>query len=345
MTQPTANPTCSASRPRDSRSREWPAASGLHLGESSEVPRDPRSDDAGLPRVPPRRSSLLIPAVLFLATCYSTYLLGRETFAGYRLSVPTPLGWETRANPHRGGLEYCLSVMAILLAHEFGHYLQSVRYRIAASLPLFIPMPISPFGTMGAVILQRDNSADRRQMFDIAISGPIAGMLVAIPLCIWGIQHSYIQDIDPAARGVSFGTPLLLDWMSDWLRGPQPETRSLTINPQLFAGWVGFFITALNLLPIGQLDGGHILYCLVPRQAPRISRLVFMAAVLAVILGGAYYDKRLYSWTLMLVLLWRMGPEHPPTSDDSVPLGWIRTALGWLTLAFIIIGFTPIPFQ
>jgi len=345
MSHPAANHSSSALRPRDSLPGESNSSDGLNLGESSGESLSGRSDETGLPRLPPRRSSLLMPAVLFVATCYSTYLLGRETFAAYRLTVPTPLGWEMREDPHRGGLEYCLSVMAVLLAHEFGHYLQSVRYRIAASLPLFIPMPISPFGTMGAVILQRDNSADRRQMFDIAISGPIAGMLVAIPLCLWGIQHSYITDIDPAARGASFGTPLLLDWMSDWIRGPQPETRSLTVNPQLFAGWVGFFITALNLLPIGQLDGGHILYCLVPRWAPQISRLVFLGAVLAVILGGAYYDKRLYSWTLMLVLLWRMGPEHPPTSDDSVPLGWFRSLLGWLTLAFIIIGFTPIPFQ
>lgn len=345
MTQPTANPSRLALGPHDSLPQGWPASASPAFGESGSGSRSHRSNADGLPPLPPRRPNLLIPAVLFLATCYSTYLLGCDTFAGYRLAVPTPLGWETYNDPHRGGLEYCVSVMAILLAHEFGHYLQSLRYRIAASLPLFIPMPISPFGTMGAVILQRDNTADRRQMFDIAISGPLAGMLVALPLCIWGIQHSYIQDIDPAARGTSFGTPLLLDWMSDWIRGPQPETRSLTINPQLFAGWVGFFITALNLLPIGQLDGGHILYCLVPRRAPQISRLVFLGAVLAVVLGGAYYDSRLYSWTLMVGLLWYMGTEHPPTSDDSVPLGWFRTLLGWLTLAFIIIGFTPIPFQ
>ena len=345
MTQPTANTSSSTRGPRDSVPRGWPSASSLDRGESLSVPPTHWSDGRELPRLPPRRANLLIPAVLFVATCYSTYLLGRDAFAEYRLTVPTPLGWQSYDDPHRGGLEYCISVMAVLLAHELGHYLQSLRYRISASLPLFIPMPISPFGTMGAVILQRDNSADRRQMFDIAISGPIAGMLVAIPLCIWGIQHSYIRDIDPAAPGSSLGTPLLLDWMSDWIRGPQPETRSLTINPQLFAGWVGFFITALNLLPIGQLDGGHILYCLAPRRAPRISGLVFLGAVSAVVLGGAFYDKRLYSWTLMLLLLWRMGPEHPPTSDDSVSLGWGRTVLGWLTLAFIIIGFTPIPFQ
>lgn len=342
MNQPPAQHSSSSS---DSLARGWRDSPGYDRGELSSASSPQRSVEDGLPRRPPRRSSLLIPAVLFLATCYSTYLLGRETFQSYRLTVPTALGWESRDDPHRGGLEYCISVMAVLLAHELGHYLQSVRYRIAASLPLFIPMPISPFGTMGAVILQRDNSADRRQMFDIAVSGPIAGMLVAIPLCIWGIQHSYIIDIDPNLPRASFGTPFLLDWMSDWIRGRLPETRSLTINPQLFAGWVGFFITALNLLPIGQLDGGHILYCLVPRKAPWVSSAVFIGAVLAVGLGGAFYDKRLYSWTLMLLLLWRMGPEHPPTSDDSVPLGWMRTVLGWLTLGFIIIGFTPIPFQ
>lgn len=345
MNQPHANHYSSAYGSADTLPRSGRNNSGFARGEPSVAPFPNRSAEEAIPPLPPRRSSLLIPAVLFLATCYSTYLLGRDTFQSYRLTMPTPLGWETRDDPHRGGLEYCISVMAVLLAHEFGHYLQSVRYRIAASLPLFIPMPISPFGTMGAVILQRDNSADRRQMFDIAISGPIAGMLVAVPLCIWGIQHSYIMDVDPNIPRVSFGTPLLLDWMSDWIRGPQPETRSLTINPQLFAGWVGFFITALNLLPIGQLDGGHILYCLVPRKAPRISGLIFAGAVLVVSLGGAFYDKRLFSWTLMLMLLWRMGPEHPPTSDDTVPLGWGRTVLGWLTLGFIIIGFTPIPFQ
>jgi len=296
-------------------------------------------------RLPPRRSSLLVPCVLFLATCYSTYLLGKETFASYRLAVPTALGWVHCDDPVRGGLLYCVSVMGILLAHELGHYLQSLRYRIAASLPLFIPMPISPFGTMGAVILQRDNTADRRQMFDIAISGPIAGMLVAIPLCIWGIQHSYVMEIDPANPGPQFGTPLLLDWMANWIRGPLPPTRSLTVNPQLFAGWVGFFITALNLLPIGQLDGGHILHCLLPGQAKKLSSVLYSFLVFAVIGGGWLHDQRLFSWSLMLFLLWRMGTEHPPTSDDTVPLGWGRTILGWLTLAFIVVGFTPIPFQ
>jgi membrane-associated protease RseP (regulator of RpoE activity) len=323
-------------------SRHWPLenAGVASPGPTASFPAEPPEV-----RLPPRRTSLLVPSVLFLATCYSTYLLGKETFASYRLSVPTALGWVHCDDPERGGLLYCVSVMGVLLAHELGHYLQSLRYRIAASLPLFIPMPISPFGTMGAVILQRDNSADRKQMFDIAISGPIAGMLVAIPLCIWGIQHSYIIDVDPANSGPKFGTPLLLDWMSDWIRGPLPETRSLTVNPQLFAGWVGFFITALNLLPIGQLDGGHILHCLLPRQAAKFASALYTFLMTAVIFGGWFYDRRLYSWSLMLFLLWRMGTEHPPTSDDSIPLGWGRTILGWLTLAFIVIGFTPIPFQ
>lgn len=286
--------------------------------------------------------------ILFILTCLSTWWVGTGTFPaverpdGTQLTdaeivrlTPAQVTQQklTFAPGYWNGLRYALAVMGILLAHEMGHYLQARRYRVPATLPFFIPMPISPFGTMGAVILQGSGTADRRSMFDIAITGPLAGLVIAIPVLIWGIESSTYTI---AEGGISYGDPLLVKMLGAAIHGqPQPR-EELILTPLLFAGWVGVFITSLNLIPVGQLDGGHILYCLIGRRAHTVAVLIVAFAVGYCIFVDA-------SYVVIIVLLFLMGLKHPPTRDDTVPIGRTRVVLGWLTLAFIIIGFTPRP--
>lgn len=251
-----------------------------------------------------------LSAALFTATCLSTCLVG---------------GWQ-----------YSAAVMFILLCHELGHYIQARRHGVLVSLPYFLPMPFSPLGTLGAVIAMGGRMKDRRALFDIGITGPLAGLAPTLVCVVVGLQWSQV-DVSQAG-GLQFGEPLLFQFIG-WLTfGPIPPGHSIYIHPLAIAGWVGVLITALNLLPIGQLDGGHVLYAIAGRRANRVGRLLLLAAWGAVIVLGYWV------WTLMLVLLVVMGPRHPPTLCDDLPLGWGRTILGWLTLAFVLIGFTPQPF-
>jgi membrane-associated protease RseP (regulator of RpoE activity) len=135
------------------------------------------------------------------------------------------------------------------------------------------------------------------------------------------------------------GEPLLFQWLASIVIGPLPETKDIALGPVAYAGWVGIFITALNLFPIGQLDGGHILYVLLRERAHPVSQLVLIGAAAGVVIGGYW------GWTVMILLLMLMGPIHPPTANDEVPLGTARTFLGWASLLFVIIGFTPTPFD
>lgn len=259
-----------------------------------------------------RRPRRVLPFVLFVATCASTYLAG--------------------------GLEYSVALMSILVAHEMGHFLQARRYGVPASWPWFIPMPISPLGTMGAVIVQSSGYADRKQMFDIGITGPLAGLIVALPVTMWGLQDSRIENIDAFGGGMTLGNPPILLWLAEWHFGkPLLPNQDFVLTPLLYAGWVGILITALNLIPIGQLDGGHILYGLIRRRAHTVAALLLWAAVIWTLSTGNW------SYSVMIFLMLTMGARHPPTRDDSVPLGGFRTVLGWLTLAFVLIGFTPNP--
>ena len=239
------------------------------------------------------------------------------------------------------GLTYSLAVLMMLGAHEAGHYLQARRYGVPASLPMFIPMPFGPLGTMGAVIVQQARVANRKSMFDIAISGPLAGLMVALPLNWWGIRNSKIVEIRPESMG--WTNPLIVEWMVGWIHRPLQPGEDIALNPILFAGWVGIFITGLNLIPIGQLDGGHILYCLIGKRAHRIARLLYVGAIAFVVYQVARGNHEYGGWTLMLLLLGWMGTRHPPTANDDMPLGMPRIVLGWLTLAFILIGFVSTP--
>lgn len=238
------------------------------------------------------------------------------------------------------GLVFAACVMSILLAHEMGHFLQARRHGVPATLPFFIPFPINPFGTLGAVILQDGGRANRKQLFDIAVSGPLAGLVIALPVLWYGVSTSELGSVQPPRPGqpwIWYGDPLLIRWIVEAVHGPYGFGQDIGLNAPLFAGWVGIFITGLNLLPLGQLDGGHILYALIGRAAHYVAYTVMAGALCWMV-----YQQR-FDYALMVLLLLVFGLKHPPTADDRVPLGWPRYLLGTATLAFIIVGFTPTP--
>jgi len=286
-----------------------------------------RPEREPVPAVARRR--VLLPALLFAATCLSTLFVGS-------LNADPSLGW---GHMLARGFMYGGALMTILIFHEAGHFLQARRYGVYATFPFFIPMPISPIGTFGAVIAMDPRRGDRKALFDIGISGPLAGLVPTLVFCALGLHWSRVIAVPEGAGGMFLGEPLLFKFLARAIVGPLPQGHDILLHPIAFAGWVGLLITALNLLPIGQLDGGHILYGLLRRRAHQVASALLLAAAVAVIWYG------LWGWTLMLMLLALMGPAHPPTADDHVPLGTFRTMLGWATLAFIPIGFTPIPFS
>ncbi len=308
------------------------------------VDRLPPRVIASYPARRPFRTNRPLAVTLFLATCASVFLAGlspgfgpldaggrlyRAWLEGNFAPVWTEMAWD--------GVIFFGALMTTLMAHEMGHFLQAKRYGVPANGPYFIPFPITPFGTMGAVIVQGSGVADRKSMFDIAISGPLAGLVFALPITAIGIMKAQVMATAPG--GFVFNDPLILKAMTHLIHGPLPENYDLRLNAWLFAGWVGIFITALNLVPIGQLDGGHILYTLIGRGAHRVAITLLFGAVAYMIMS------RQVAYALMIVLLFVSGPRHPPTADDSVPLGVGRIALGWLTLAFLFVGFTPKPFE
>jgi membrane-associated protease RseP (regulator of RpoE activity) len=240
------------------------------------------------------------------------------------------------------GFWYSLPVLAILGAHEFGHYLACVYYRVNASLPYFIPFPLPPSGTLGAVIRIRQPIPGKRALFDIGIAGPIAGFLVLIPFLIFGVAMSNIGPLPkPEVRdALEFGDPLLLRAVAWFLLGPVRDDQTVFIHPMGIAAWFGMLATSLNLLPIGQLDGGHITYSVFKHRSTTITKLtVAVLAALVVFVSWSWIV-----WTvLMIVMLRAFGTRHPAVFDEDVPLDRGRLCLAAFALVMFVLCFTPAP--
>jgi len=293
-------------------------------------------------QISPRQ--MIVAGVLFAATCLTTFLAGMTMapesaeVVGHwvqQKQVPVELLWGLIQSAG----SYALAVMVILTAHEAGHFLQARRYGVRVSLPYFIPMPLTPIGTLGAVIAMDARVPNRKVLFDIGITGPLAGLVPTFICCIWGMfQARYAPPEDGA---MIFGDPLMFQWLAQWVLGPRPEGHEILLNPVLFAGWVGLLITSLNLLPVGQLDGGHVLYALVGRKARAVAQLILFTATGLVLYTTIRYHNP--GWMLMVILLYLIGPGHPPTYQDQIGVGPFRKLLGWLMLAFLFLGLTPMP--
>ena len=293
--------------------------------------------------VPPhRRQPIWRHLILFLLTVATTMFVGAEHFASFRIDFGTRAPDLSTPRFILNGLWYSASILAILGAHEFGHYYACRRYGVDASLPYFLPAPLPLTGTLGAFIRIRQTLPGKRELFDIGIAGPIAGFIVAIPVLLVGMSLSRVTELPPDTQGfVELGEPLLFKAVAWLFWGSPPEGYSINMHPMAFAAWFGLLATALNLFPIGQLDGGHISYAVFGRK----STLVTLATV-AGLVGLTFVSSSWLVWTVLtVVMLVAFGPRHPRTIDEEIPLDRTRLWLAAVALLMFIVCFTPAPLE
>jgi membrane-associated protease RseP (regulator of RpoE activity) len=282
--------------------------------------------------------------LLFLATFITTTLVGALHYAYFETSFgqrPPELDWGSLL----GGLWYSGGVLGILGAHEMGHYLACRYYGLDATLPYFLPflIPFDGFqtGTLGAIIRIRSPFPTRTVLFDVGIAGPIAGFVVMVPVLFAGLAMSQILPMPQASRGVYLGEPMLFQWATALVLGPANDGFGLNAHPLVFASWFGMLATALNLLPFGQLDGGHITYATLGRLSTPISILTVGSAVAMTFRSTSW----LALTVMMLVMLVVLGPRHPRVVFEFEPLGRGRRALALLALGILALCFTPTPIE
>jgi len=272
-----------------------------------------------------------IPFLLFFLTCLTTLLTGSYQEGGDPFSNPSDLLL---------GVPFSLTLMLILFVHEMGHYITSKGYGVKTSLPYFIPGPWFPYGigTFGAFIQIRSPILQKRALLDIGAAGPFSGFIVAIAAIIVGIPSSNIVPIDKGIALIRLGDPLIFSWIVSLVGMVPPEGFDLSLNAVAYAGWIGLFVTSLNLLPIGQLDGGHIAYALLGKK----QKILSWCMVLVLVILGRYGWSGWYIWAVMTVLL---GVRHPSTLDEDIPLDWKHRLRGIASMALFIVTFIPVPLQ
>lgn len=291
---------------------------------------------AAIVRPRSRFSDLLLPIVLFVATMFTTLWAGAygtnsDLFVGpwqFLVSHPAVL-WK--------GIPFAATLLGILVTHELGHYLLSKIHRVPASLPLFIPGPPHFIGTFGAIIRMRGPILNRRALFDISVAGPIAGFVVALVALVVGLNLSKLApDID--SYGIRFGPSTLVSFFAWLFFGPVPSGYVISFHPIADAAWFGLFVTSLNLIPIGQLDGGHVAYALWGSR----QRSIALAIVPILLFLGFIGWPGWFLWAGMAGIL---GLAHPPVLDPEAALGRTRVLVGWAALAIFLLTFAPIPFS
>lgn len=311
--------------------------------------------------------SPLLNLALFLATVATTLVAGASHLALQLPAVqggPFARGLAEAWAVALAGLPFSAALLGILSCHELGHYLVARAHRVDSTLPFFVPMPFGPVGTFGAVIRIRSAIPSRRAILDIGAAGPFAGFLVALPLLAWGMAHSEVRPMGDAAletagsgaisvaRGllaaVLHGEPYgsgyehygasAVIWVTQRLvLGKLPPGTDVFLHPVAYAAWIGLLVTTLNLMPLGQLDGGHVIYALLGRRrAHAFSR----AASLGLLLAGLF---ACWSWLIWwAVTLFVVRLDHPPARDEQ-PLDPGRAALAVLALVLFAVTFTPVP--
>lgn len=279
--------------------------------------------------------------LLFLLTFVTTTLAGVLHHMGFRSDFNASAVGLSGLELYLNGLWYSLSILAILGAHELGHYYACRYYGVDASLPYFLPAPLPLTGTFGAFIRIRQPIPTKRQLFDIGIAGPIAGFIVAVPVLLLGISLSRVVAIPPDFQGVELGEPLLFKVVS-WLRwGTPPDGYSINMHPMAFAAWFGLLATALNLFPIGQLDGGHISYAVLGRKSTALTVLTVLCLV-----GLTFISRSWMVWTVLTIgMLLVFGARHPRTIDEDVPLDRFRIILAVFAAFMFIVCFTAAPIE
>jgi membrane-associated protease RseP (regulator of RpoE activity) len=278
---------------------------------------------------------------LLVLTIASTTLIGADHYAAFLsdfLRQPVTLDV---AKLLLNGFWYSGTILLILGAHELGHYLACRYYQVDASLPFFIPMPIVLTGTLGAFIKIREPIPTKRMLFDIGIAGPLAGFLFAVPALFIGVAMSPIVEVPDELAGYSLGEPLLFQAAVWLVWGAVREGYSLNMHPMAFAAWFGLLATALNLFPVGQLDGGHISYAVLGRRSTAVTLGSICIAICL-----TFFSTSWLVWTFLLVAMTLvMGPRHPRTIDEDVPLDPPRFWLAVVALVIFVVCFTYNPIE
>ena len=294
-----------------------------------------------------------IHIILFLLTVCTTFVTGL-TLGGSILSA----------------LAFSGALLFILGSHEMGHYYYGKKYGVDITPPYFIPAPpiISPIGTFGAFIKIKSPISTRKALFDIGIAGPLAGIIASIPVLIIGIKLSTIVDVasKEGGKGLMLGSPLIFTFFTGLFFGKIPEGKDIFLHPVAFAGWVGLFVTALNLIPSGQLDGGHLVYALFSKRLHRVTSVVMIVILIifgigteplftlsqkylgsgfSSMLGGLPNFEGWPGWILWAVLLTLMGTRNPPKIHDEGELDSSRRLLGFISLLIFIGCITPMPIK
>jgi len=281
--------------------------------------------------------------LLFVLTVGSVYLVGLSQSAVYVLAskggpqVDLALNSAVWTDPQVQGLTwlYAFVLLAILLGHELGHYLACRRYGIDSTLPYFLPFP-NLIGTLGAFIRIRSPIRRKHELFDIGVAGPLTGFLLALPALAYGLSLSGVAVEAKGEGWLSLGDPLLLKLLASLFIPNAPA--SIILHPLAFAGWVGMLVTSLNLFPIGQLDGGHVVYALFGPRAKLVARLAIVAFLA---LGVVFW----VGWFLWAVLILLIGLKHPPIADEQAPLSPWRKALAAVMIVVFILSFIPDPIK
>jgi len=281
-----------------------------------------------------------VNVALFALTCLSTLIMGTALMAMYTNSLDdlAPFLGQILRSPSIliNGLPFSFAIMSILLGHEMGHYLTCRYYGIDATLPYFIPAP-TPVGTMGAFIRIKSPIQHRAALLEVGIAGPIVGFVLAIPTLIIALAKSGYVAPGPPGSGIGLGEPLIFKAIEVIMGKTPPPGMEINLHPIGIAAWFGLYATALNLIPVGQLDGGHVSYALFGRNHKRISQ----AFLFTLIPLGLFYWQGWLLWATVLLII---GFRHPVTLDDSVPLSKRHLWLGWIGLAMFVLCFTPMPF-
>ncbi|HAR35686.1 MAG TPA: site-2 protease family protein [Acidobacteria bacterium] len=281
--------------------------------------------------------------ILFILTVLSTYFVGYLWGINYLFAGQNPeeasgaLNLSLFLEPAliKLSLIYSLSLLVILLGHELGHYLTCRRYRIQATLPYFIPAP-TLIGTLGAFIRIRSPLTRRQELFDVGANGPLVGFLLSVPALFVGLQLSRLVPALPRESSILFGEPLLLKVFVRLIFGPVAQNQDLILHPLAVAGWVGLLVTSFNLFPVGQLDGGHILYAVFGDRTRKLAPGIIL---ILVVLGVFYWA----GWLIWAVLILILGVRHPSILDSSQNFSWKRVALSLAVLLIFIFSFIPAP--
>ena len=305
---------------------------------------DPLTEPPLPPTFTPRRKFQdrgWLHLTLLVLTLASTTLVGADHYASFISDFNRrPVGLAT-PELLLNGLWYSGTILLILGAHELGHYLACRYYQVDASLPFFIPMPIVLTGTLGAFIRIREPIPTKRMLFDIGIAGPLAGFLFVVPALLVGVFMSPVVRVPEDLVGFSLGEPLLFK-AAAWIAwGSIPDGYSLNLHPMAFAAWFGLLATALNLFPIGQLDGGHISYAVLGRRSTAVT-----IGSICVAIGLTFFSRSWIVWTFLLVAMTlAMGPRHPRTIDEEIPLDPPRIWLAVAAFVILAVCFTYNPIE